>query len=127
MKARILMHPAEQKRQARKRLIKAARKLEWALDQIIAALDEIDGDPDEEPSLGSVGAQLRFFDQAHWAQGANDDTELDDSDLEHGGDDEPSLGSGIVDNGSQVHWAQKIHSDYRETSDREDDDCAPAS
>lgn len=121
MRQRIVMHPAEQKRQARKRLIKFARKLEWALDQIISALDELDGDPDLEPDLGSVTTGPSQ-DQRDWAQGVNDNRELDDSDLEDGGDSEPSLGSGAISQGAtQERWAQRIRKSLREETDLECD------
>ncbi|MDI7775515.1 hypothetical protein [Asticcacaulis sp. EMRT-3] len=93
MRQRIVMHPAEQKRQARKRLVKVARKLEWALDQIIAALDEIDGDPDLEPDLGSV-TTAPYQNQRDWAQGVNDNREHDPAEdrLFDESEWEPSLG-----------------------------------
>ena len=47
---------------------------------------------DGEPSLGSV-ATYELRSQCFWAQGSTSDHELDDSDEELTGDDEPSLGS----------------------------------
>ena len=103
MNAHVVMHPAEQKRQARKKLMKVADRLSWALDQIIASLDEIDGDADFEPSLAAV-ASLPQDDQRDWAAGANDNRE--DDGLERGeldlSDAEPSLGA--IEAFNQRRW-----------------------
>lgn len=56
-------------------------KIEAAIEQLIALLDVIDGDPDLEPSLGIGGNYV------------SDDREGDDADDEDCGDLEPSLGA----------------------------------
>jgi hypothetical protein len=68
-----------------------------ALAVLIDALDQMDVDPDYEPTLGSPEAKAGNFegwqfphsiDQTHWADGQGGERELED---EHGGDvqDEP--------------------------------------
>ncbi len=65
----VVTHPREQLRQMRAKIAEAAQRL-------IDLLDQIDGDPDFEPSLGSVGASNpHWMPGAPWAQGANDDRE----------------------------------------------------
>jgi hypothetical protein len=78
---------------------------------LVALLDHIDGEADleednppeedapaedvgdNEPSLGSVGSTslLGSYSQIGWAQGADDDREVEDEHDESGGDDEPML------------------------------------
>lgn len=90
----IATHPREQLRQLRNRMAQA-------VEILIAAMDAIDGDPDMEPSLGSVGAEIVYFDQRKWAQGVTDDREVEcedegaqcddeghDSDTEPNGDED---------------------------------------
>jgi len=65
----VVTHPREQLRQLRAKVAEAAQRL-------IDILDWIDGDPDYEPSLGSVGtSNPHWMPVAVWAQGANDDRE----------------------------------------------------
>ncbi len=62
----------------RQRRALAETALERALDAVQAVLevlDTIDGDPDLEPSLSSVGASSPVLDQSRWAQGRRDDAE----------------------------------------------------
>lgn len=54
-------------------------------------LDKLD-DADLEPSLGSLEQHHWYDSQEQWAGGITDERELDNADLENGGDDEPSLG-----------------------------------
>jgi hypothetical protein len=54
--------------------------MEAAVEALLAALDAMDGDPELEPSLGSVrgGDSLSAggsIDQRRWAQGASDERE----------------------------------------------------
>ena len=55
---------------------------------------EIDrGELDETDYEDTLGAATGNGNQEHWNQGGNQDRELDDADLERGGDEEPNLGS----------------------------------
>ena len=83
--------------------------LEALIEAAIARLDDIDPDPDDEPSLGApeaalVGTSTYFgpmtglrrtdaLSQVAWATGGSDDREADTADDEDGGDLEPSLGA----------------------------------
>jgi hypothetical protein len=83
------------------------------IDELILVLNELDGDPEAEPALGSVEGPIRgkrkARGQASWTQGDGDDREGDGcaddregDELQHGGDEhdgaepevdtEPSLG-----------------------------------
>lgn len=66
----------------RPRIASLRERLEAAIQRAIELLDQLDGDPDNEPSLSASSAIW----QGAWAQGEGDDRELD------GADDEPSLG-----------------------------------
>src|SRR5690606_19254144 len=78
-------------------LAKLRREAEAPVEQLLALLDELDGDPELEPSLGAaeehpcggiLGAPTPSRgSQGLWAQGDRQDREGDDS------DDEPSLGA----------------------------------
>lgn len=57
----------------------------------MADLDALDGDPDFEPSLGSVAAE-RWANQQRWAKGARDDGEQEHDGREPDVDDEHTLG-----------------------------------
>lgn len=69
------------------------RRMEAAIDSMLALLDELDGDPDleasndDEPSLGWCDGKSSF----RW--GSDDDREAEDEHDEDGGDREPSLGA----------------------------------
>lgn len=85
---------------------------EAAVERLLALLDQIDGYPDDEPSLGFIENHPKGFETRPYrfayatdegrqdiGQGADDDCEGDehdgrepDCDSEDGGDDEPSLG-----------------------------------
>ncbi len=89
-------------REAR-RLARARERLCEAIERLIAILDALDGDPDLEPSLGSMEqAYTRIVgpdasnahSQVAWAHGGRDDRE-DDTDT-HEGDDEAGRPSGFV-------------------------------
>ncbi|PWB89880.1 hypothetical protein C5688_13655 [Methylocystis sp. MitZ-2018] len=89
------------------------RRIAAAVDALVALLDQIDGDSDveedepleddapaedvgdAEPSLGALGGtwNAEHFDQGAWAHGSKDDREDESELLEHGGDDEPTLGA----------------------------------
>ncbi|ANL52836.1 hypothetical protein [Rhizobium phaseoli] len=66
------------------------KTVEACIEQLIALLDQMDGDPDledggdAEPSIGSIPRLVgnQFL----------EDLELDDCDDEEGGDDEPAMG-----------------------------------
>lgn len=65
------------------------RTATWAL----ALLDDLDGDPEKEPSDGSIGdtgVSCITLSQEHWAQGPI--RRFDSDELEDGGDDEYTLG-----------------------------------
>lgn len=85
----ILEHPTVQRARLR-------AKCERAVDRLLAVLDAIDGDADLEPSLGSSepGSPYSFsgLDQRHIAEGATDDREGPDDDLEPSEDPEDTLG-----------------------------------
>lgn len=94
--------------------IKLRARMEAAVEHLLALLDALDGDPDEEPILGSpeIGLTRNFqtpdgawhqmpMTQERWVAGGFDDRELDidseeDDTLGHGecddSDREPSLG-----------------------------------
>ena len=68
-------------RQMRRRLETALEQLLAAAEAIVADLDEIDGDPDLEPSLGSLGATYHTgSDQRLTHHGVTDDREHDAGD-----------------------------------------------
>lgn len=77
-------------------------RLEAAIERAIALLDQLDADPDLEPSLGSMScvgslnpdAQMAFnrpqWDQERWARGGADDDREDEHDgIEPDNDVEP--------------------------------------
>lgn len=68
------------------RLLDEAQRLIWELD-------DSDGDPDLEPSLGSVAAS-QWADQRDWAEGASDEREeqCEDEGAQDERDPEPSEG-----------------------------------
>ena len=54
------------------------RRMEAAVERLLAALDAMGGDPDAEPSLGAPQADPPWDrSQADWTAGADDDRELD--------------------------------------------------
>jgi len=97
------------------RLARLRAAAEAAIEQLLALLDDLDGDPDLEPSLGSLenhpsdhrvpnfwGELVGHFtgttregSQLCWSEEADggDDAEDEHDGCEDGGDDEPSLGS----------------------------------
>lgn len=68
------------------------QRLEAAIERAIEALNAMDGDPDDEPALGSITCIGVFtcpihakpiygsYDQTPWASGANDEREQDAGD-----------------------------------------------
>jgi hypothetical protein len=87
----------------RKALADAVEAFLNLLDQIDADADLVEDNPpeddapcedvgDNEPSLGAPGT-FYFPDQAHWADGSDDDREDESELLEPTGDDEPTLGA----------------------------------
>jgi hypothetical protein len=68
------------------------------VERLIDAMDGAEGDTDFEPWLGSINADVRILylgdwrfscaSQALWSEGANDEREGEDDDLEDGGDRE---------------------------------------
>ena len=83
----VFEHPAVTRQRLR-------RRLTVLIDRLIAALDEIDGDPDledgadDEPSLSAAIPQAIWEgSQDAWAQGADDDREVacEDEGAEHDG------------------------------------------
>jgi len=78
------------------------RLVEKTIERLVELLDEIDGDPDDEPSLGSVSCVGRLgyphygfardfygWDQTGWAAGRRDDVEEEHDGREPQGDEEP--------------------------------------
>ena len=79
-------------RLARMKVEKAIEQHLAAVEALTAFLDEVDGDPECEPSLGSVNPSehnlhLICANQENWACGGTDDRELAD-DRQEGGDEE---------------------------------------
>lgn len=72
------------------RLTDPSIELMDAIHTVIGILDDLEGDPDFEPELGSVEGIMGR--QERWAEGNTDDRELDDE-REPDEDFEPSLGS----------------------------------
>ncbi len=67
-------------------------RLEQHLEAMVGFLDELDGDPDLEPSLGSAAPHQQVT-QEIWAVGNTDDREQECEDEGAGNEDnEPSLG-----------------------------------
>jgi hypothetical protein len=89
------------------------KRIAEAVEALVALLDQIDGDADleednppedeapaedvgdNEPSLGSTGGTALSWSYSliGWAQGADDDREVEDEHDEAGGDEEPALGA----------------------------------
>ena len=98
----------KQKRQARASKLDPAalrRRMEKAVEQLIAALDALDGEAedlelggdeedcgDEEPSIGALEL-MHGGNQETWTAGANDDREDEHDGAESCEEGEPSLGS----------------------------------
>ena len=79
--------------------------LEALIEAAIARLDELDGDPDLEPTLGAPELhRLPFLSQEHWAEGASFDEREDDDPAE---EDDP-----LEPNGDEL--------DYLRDSEEED-------
>lgn len=108
-KRRRSAKPHVSKREAA-RLLALRDRLEQHLEAMVAFLDEWDGDPDLEPSLGSAAPHQQVT-QEIWATGVTDDREQECEDEGAGNeDDEPSLGSsenhpGKYGGGSQGAWS----------------------
>lgn len=47
------------------------RRMERAVERLLAAMDAMDGDPDFEPSLGSLGSSIALQSQTSWAFGGD--------------------------------------------------------
>lgn len=95
------------RRLPRKALKRLRREAEAEVARLIDIIDRIDGDADLEPSLSSPEAAR----QVRWACGGREDLE-EDSYLEDGGDEEPSLcgqaviiGRSMIDGSAQ--WPQQ--------------------
>jgi hypothetical protein len=74
--------------------IKQRKLIEVAIERLVSLLDEIDQDPDDEPSLGSLTSCHPGYDsQEGWSWGSNDDREKTGYATETD-DDEPTLGWG---------------------------------
>lgn len=72
--------------------------------EIVDILDELDGDADFEPSLGSLCDGLSWrgqVDQSNWASGTCDDCEEEDDDLGFDADSEET----IDDCPRHAHWS----------------------
>jgi hypothetical protein len=107
------------------------RLIEDAVESLLLLLDEIDGDADieeddspedvgdAEPSLGAPEVGY-LCSQTRWAQGRGDDLEDEHDGREPDVDDEPSLGSGSIQN--QECWAIGADDD-RELDEAERSGC----
>lgn len=98
---------------ARKRVEAAIEGHMAAAEALTAFLNEADGDPDDEPSLGSTGRSFNaeFVDQTSWALGSTDDRESGDvQDEPH--DSEPD----------DVAWTETQGRGGQRVSDFEDDE-----
>lgn len=129
----VVQHPRAAELVARHKL---RRKVEAAVDRLLAILDDLDGDPDAEPLLGSpeLAAECRCHvwtpDGARmvalmWGRGANDDREEENEqgdDLDRGeadpSDHEPSLGA-AENHHDQRHWAAGDRRDREDGGDTE--------
>lgn len=113
-----LLKQERERRRALRKLRKLRQQARDEIERLIQFLDESDLDPDLEPSLG-------FFENGT-PGGVTDDRELDDSDDEPDGNDEPSLGSltSSAAAGNQNGWGRQ----YTIESDLEDqhDDREPS-
>jgi hypothetical protein len=104
------------------------KRIAAAVDALVALLDQMDGDADfecgdpleddspaeesgdDEPNLGSAGSTALSwsYSQIGWAQGTDDDREVEDEHDEPRGDDEPALGATAAMN--QEHaWRAKLN------------------
>ncbi len=108
-----------------------------AVEAFLNLLDQIDADAnleednpseddapceevgDNEPSLGTPG-ESSFPPQTHWAQGADDDREVEDEHDEPGGDEEPALG--WSDGHGHPEMALRGYGDDREHDDEREED-----
>lgn len=112
----VLIHPREQLRRLRARMAEAVERL-------LEVIDAIDGDPDMEPSLGSVYQPSIWYPDVPWAQGVTDDREADGDDLEFTGDEnEPSLGA-PENPRSQLDWARGEGENREEECEDEGAQC----
>lgn len=66
------------------------RRLEATVEQLIALLDEVDGDTDLEPNNDNE-PMLGWVDRGPYAWEATDDREAEDEHDEDGGDREPDV------------------------------------
>jgi hypothetical protein len=73
---------------------------------------------------GSVAAGVQGGDQSSWTNGGRDDVEFDDCDLEHGGDDEASLGWTVAMKQDGPKWlASSFHVDAEAEHDGREPDA----
>jgi hypothetical protein len=90
-------------------MLDASEALGNATEALLAQLDQLKGDADLEPSLGSLhgtAASGARGNQVEWAAGDGGDLEDEHNGGEPPEDSEPSLGSiGDYGNVSQSHWA----------------------
>jgi hypothetical protein len=75
----------------------ARKEIEDAIERLLALLDQADGDPDLEPSLGSPNPRYLYeggpiTSQERWAEGSRNDIEDEHDGAEPPEDDEPTLG-----------------------------------
>ena len=113
----VVPHPRAVELVARRQL---RRKVEAAVDRLLAILDDLDGDPEAEPWLGTTEANVIT---PQWPRGTADDREQDAGDSaeiedEHGdtADLEPSLGAPENPH-DQRRWAAGGRSDIEQGDD----------
>lgn len=110
----VVQHPRAVELVARRQL---RRKVEAAVDRLLAILDDLDGDPEAEPWLGATEANVIT---PQWPRGSTDDREEDAGDApeiedEHAdhADLEPSLGAAENPH-DQLRWAAGACDDSEE-------------
>ncbi|SRR6266404_1494220 len=102
-----------QRQKTLKRLRKLRQKAADEIDRLLAFLDASDLDPDLEPWLGWNAAGARSYGNDQGIDDLEEEPEHkeDGADDEHGGDNEPSLGSVGDMHMDQTRWAAGGRSD----------------
>lgn len=102
------------------------------IDRLLALLDAADGDPDLEPSLGSLDRVDGLYhrggaDQRLWSAGSRDDREDEHDGREPDVDDEPSLaslhGGAHPEHFHQGSWARGNSDEREEACEDEGAQC----
>ena len=105
------------------RLLAFRDRLEQHLEAMIGVLDELDGDADDEPSLGAQRPHQQCS-QERWAEGTTDDREQECEDEGAGDEDnEPSLGWPETGTAGQSFRNMGGRHDYEEQCEDEGAQC----